>query len=65
MICSAAGLGVIALARVIAGLLQGTAGLWPLLTVAVPEAVISMLFAPLIYGAFRWVYLRVPQASLL
>lgn len=65
MICSAAGLGIIALIRVVAGLLQGVAGLWPLLTVAIPEAVISMLFAPLIYGLFRWVFLRVPQASLL
>lgn len=63
LICSFAALTVIALFRVAAFLLAGRAPLLSLLAVALPEIVLSLLFTPLVYVIFRWVYRRVPQAS--
>lgn len=65
LICSACALCVINFARIVYFLLRGIASLWPLLSVALPEIIISLVFLPLIYGIFLWVYRRVPQASLL
>lgn len=65
LICSASALGVIALIRVLYSLLRGLAPLWDLLLVALPELFWSLVFLPLIYGIFLWVFHRVPQASIL
>lgn len=63
--CCAGALGIINIVRIFYHLLRGTASLWNLLAVAVPEILISLVFLPLIYGIFLWVYRRVPQISLL
>ncbi len=63
LLCSAATLGFFALIRIIFSLIAGKASLLPLLSVAIPEAALSLVFMPLVYSLFHWVYLRVPQAS--
>lgn len=63
--CCTGTLAIINTVRLFYHLLRGTASLWQLLAVAVPEILISLVFLPLIYGIFLWVYRRVPQASLL
>lgn len=65
LICSSGALALIALIRIFSHLLQGKAGLWPLLAVAVPEIFLSLIFLPLIYGIFYWIYQRVPKPSLI
>lgn len=65
LLCSAGALVVIDLIRVAAGLLRGRASLLELLAVALPEIFWSLVFLPLIYGIFRWVFHRVPRASIL
>lgn len=65
LVCSAGGLIAIGLVRVVFSLLGGKATLWSLLAVALPEIILSLVFLPLIYAIFRWVYRRVPQVSLL
>lgn len=63
LICSAGALVVIDLIRILASLLRAKASLLQLLAVVVPEIFWSLVFLPLIYGIFLWVYHRVPQAS--
>lgn len=65
LICSASALFLINLIRVIHSLIRGTASLWRLLAVAFPEILISLVFLPLIYGIFLWVFRRVPHISVL
>lgn len=65
LICSAGALTVIDLVRVIVSLLGGAAALPALLAVALPEIFWSLVFAPLIYAIFLWVFHRVPRASIL
>lgn len=65
LICSSGALILIALIRILSHLLQGKAGLWPLLSVALPEIFWSLVFLPLIYGIFYWIYQRVPKPSLI
>lgn len=65
LLCSAGTLAVIDLIRVTAFLLRGRASLLELLAVALPEIFWSLVFLPLIYGIFLWVFHRVPRASIL
>ena len=65
LLCSAGALAVIDLVRIAAALLQGKAALSALLMVALPEIFWSLVFLPLIYGIFLWVFHRVPRASIL
>lgn len=63
LLCSAGALAVIGLLRVAGGLLRGRAALPVLLRIALPEIFWSLLFAPLIYAIFLWVFHRVPKAT--
>lgn len=65
LICSSSALFLINLLRIIISLFRGTASLWRLLAVAFPEILISLVFLPLIYGIFLWVFQRVPHVSAL
>ena len=65
LICSAGALFVINLLRMIYSLLRGSASLWSLISVAFPEILISLIFLPLIYGIFLWIFRRVPHVSVL
>lgn len=63
LLCSAGALVIIDFFRIIFSLMRATASPLQLLAVAVPEIFWSLVFLPLIYGIFLWVYHRVPQAS--
>jgi rod shape-determining protein MreD len=65
LVCSAGALAVIDLFRVLSALLQRRAGLLPLLRLALPEIVWSLVFLPLIYAIYLWVFHRVPKPSVL
>jgi len=65
LICSSGALVVINGLRVIYSLLRGRAPLLELLVVAIPEIIISLIFLPVIYGIFLWVFHRVPKATVL
>lgn len=65
LLCSAGALVLIDLLRVLFFLLRGRASLLELLWVALPEIFWSLIFLPLIYGIFLWVFRRVPRASIL
>lgn len=65
LLCSAGALVIIDLIRVVVSLLRGRAPLLKLLWVALPEIFWSLIFLPLIYGIFLWVFHRVPRASIL
>lgn len=65
LICSAGALAVLGLLRIVYSLFRGVASFWRLLLVALPEIVLSLVFLPLIYGIFLWVFRRVPHASVL
>ena len=65
LICSGGSLLLINLVRVIFLFLQGTASLGPLLLTALGEIFWSLVFLPLIYGIFLWVFQRVPKATVL
>ena len=63
-LCSAAGLFLIELFRVGWRLLFQVADLTALLRVAVPEFLFSLVFIPLIYAIFHWVWGRTQFATL-
>lgn len=65
LLCSAGALVIIDLVRVVSSLLQGKASLVALLAVALPEILWSLVFLPLIYAIFLWVFRRVPRAGVL
>lgn len=65
LICSAGTMFMINLIRVIYLFLRGTAPLGILLTTALAEVFWSLVFLPLIYGIFLWVFHRVPKATVL
>lgn len=65
LLCSSCALILIALVRVLYFLLRGAAGPGVLLATAVPEIIWSLVFLPLIYGIFHWIFQRVPKPSLL
>ena len=59
LICSAGVLGLLGLLRVARGLLTNLAGLPQLLQVAVPEFLWSLVWTPLVWLLFRFLYNRV------
>lgn len=65
LLCSAGALAILDLVRVGYSLLRGRASLTELLAVALPEIFWSLVFLPLIYGIFLWVFRRVPRAGIL
>lgn len=65
LICSAGAMFMINLIRVVYLLLRGTAPLGVLLATALAEIFWSLVFLPLIYGIFLWVFHRVPKATVL
>lgn len=65
LVCSAAVLGAIDLLRVLRRLAGGTAPLGPMLAVALPEILVSLLFAAPIYLLFRKVWSNVGGTKLM
>ena len=65
LVCSALSLCVIDLFRILPRLFLGTAPLVPMLRVAGLELGWSLVFVPPVYLLFRWVYNRVPKATVL
>lgn len=65
LICSGSSLIFINLVRVIWFFLRQTAPLGPLLLTAVGDIFWSLVFLPLVYGIFLWVFHRVPKATVL
>lgn len=65
LLCSLSALVCINLVRIVRGLFSAQATLPALLAVAGQEILWSLVFSPLIYVIFRWVFLRVPQATVL
>lgn len=65
LICSAGVLGAIDLLRVLPRLATGVAQLRPMLAVALPEILISLLFTGPIYLLFRKIYSRVGGTKLM
>jgi cell shape-determining protein MreD len=64
LLCSGGVLAALNLFRVLSRLLDGTASLLPLLKVAVPETLWSLVFTPVVYLIFRRVHRRVRRTSL-
>ena len=65
LICSGGSLVFINLVRVAILFLRNTAPLVPLLLTALGEIFWSLVFLPLVYGIFLWVFHRVPKATVL
>lgn len=63
LICSGISLFLINIVRVIYLSLRGTAPLGTLLLTAAGEIFWSLVFLPLVYGIFLWVFRRVPKAT--
>ena len=63
LICSALALCVIDAGRVAGRLFLVSAPLEPMLAVAGKEILWSLCFVPLVYLLFRWVFRRVPKAT--
>lgn len=63
LLCSGSAMILINLIRVIYLLVRGAAPLGALLTTAFSEIFWSLVFLPLVYGIFLWVYRRVPKAT--
>ena len=64
-LCSVMALTVIDLLRILARLLTGAAPLEPMLVLAGKEILWSLCFVPPVYLIFRWVFDRVPKATVL
>lgn len=65
LVCSVLALGAIDAGRILARLLTGRAGLSAMAAVAGREIAWSLCFVPLVYLLFRWVFRRVPKATVL
>ena len=65
LICSGGSLILINLVRVLSLFLRHTAPLGTLLLTAAGEIFWSLVFLPLVYGIFLWVFHRVPKATVL
>ena len=65
LICSTGAMFMINLIRVIYLLLRDAAPLGILLSTSLAEIFWSLVFLPLIYGIFLWVFRRVPKATVL
>ena len=64
MLCTTGALLVLDGARVARGLITNAASLGPLLRVAVPECLLTLLWTPLIYLIFRQIFRRVGGTKL-
>lgn len=64
-LCSVLSLAALDLLRILSRLLTGAAPLRAMLQLAGKEILWSLCFVPLIYLVFRWVYNRVPKATVL
>lgn len=64
-LCSALALVVLDVLRVARRLLMGAAPLRPMLELAGKEILWSLCFVPLVYLVFRWIFRRVPKATVL
>lgn len=64
LLCSAGTLAILSAMRIVRGLLNHSAALGPLLRVAVPEFFLSLLWTPLIYLLFYFIYSRVGGTKL-
>lgn len=64
-LCSLLALVVMDALRIGIRLLMGTAPLNPMLALAGKEILWSLCFVPLVYLVFRWVFRRVPKATVL
>lgn len=65
LLCSVMALVGIDALRILSRLLLGTAPLGPMLELAGKEILWSLCFVPLVYLLFRWVFRRVPKATVL
>ena len=65
LLCSRGSLILINVVRVFYLFLRGTAPFGVLLLTAACEIFWSVIFLPLVYGIFLWVYRRVPKATVL
>ena len=64
-LCSVLALAVMDALRIGSRLLVGAAPLRPMLVLAGKEILWSLCFVPLVYLVFRWVFRRVPKATVL
>lgn len=64
-LCSVLALVVMDALRIAVRLLMGTAPLRPMLELAGKEILWSLCFVPMVYLVFRWVFHRVPKATVL
>ncbi len=64
-LCSAASLAALDALRILARLVTGAAPLDVMLALAGKEIAWSLCFVPLVYLLFRWVFNRVPKATVL
>ena len=64
-LCSVLGLIILDTLRIAVRLLLGAAPLRPMLELAGREILWSLCFVPLVYLVFRWVFRRVPKATVL
>lgn len=64
-LCSVLALVILDALRIALRLLLGTAPLRPMLELAGKEILWSLCFVPLVYLVFRWVFRRVPKATVL
>ena len=65
LVCSTLALAVLDAGRILAGLLTGRAELSAMAAVAGREMAWSLCFVPITYLLFRWVFRRVPKATVL
>lgn len=65
LFCSVLALAFIDAGRIIARLLRNAAPLGAMLSVAGKEILWTLCFVPLVYLLFRWVFRRVPKATVL
>lgn len=65
LLCSGGSLCIINMVRVLYLFLRGASPLSSLLLTAAGEILWSLVFLPLVYGIFLWVFRRVPQATVL
>lgn len=65
LICSALALAAVDALRIVRRLVTGVAPLAGMLELAGKEIAWSMCFVPLVYLIFRWVFNRVPKATVL
>lgn len=65
LVCSLLALAALDAGRILAGLLTGRAGLAAMAAVAGREIAWSLCFVPVVYLLFRWVFRRVPKATVL